>query len=271
MGNGFIERTLESFACTMARVLESEQLAKANGLLQSLDPRVKLVCLPWLIVAAVIAHKLQAVIAVFAAGVLVAVLSRIPVGRLAARVWLPLLVFTGVIAFPALFITPGTEILAIPLLHWPLTAPGVRSFALLVCRVETAATLCILLVLSTPWTHLLKALRVVRVPVVVVVILGMTHRYIYLLLETAGTMFLARRSRLTGQLAGRDARALAAGIGGALMSRTLQLSSDVYLAMQSRGFAGEIHLLSRFAMQPRDYLAMLALMSAGIIAFWFGR
>ena len=43
--------------------------------------------------------------------------------------------------------------------------------------------------------HVLKALRVLRVPVVVVVVLGMTYRYILLLLEIAHEMFEARRSR----------------------------------------------------------------------------
>jgi hypothetical protein len=39
-------------------------------------------------------------------------------------------------------------------------------------RAETAATFSVLLVLCTPWSFVLKALRVLRLPIVLVVILG---------------------------------------------------------------------------------------------------
>ena len=76
---------------------------------------------------------------------------------------------------------------------------------LLVARVETAATLSVLLILCTPWSHVLKALRVLRVPVVFVVILGMTYRYILLLLQSAHDMFESRRSRMVGNWRERNA------------------------------------------------------------------
>ena len=74
-------------------------------------------------------------------------------------------------------------------------------------RAETAATLSVLIVLCTPWNNVLKALRVLRLPTVLVVILGMTYRYIFLLLRTAHDMFESRRSRMVGQLDGRRAAA----------------------------------------------------------------
>jgi energy-coupling factor transporter ATP-binding protein EcfA2 len=46
----------------------------------------------------------------------------------------------------------------------------------------------------------LKALRVLRVPVVFVVILAMTYRYVFVLLWTVHDMFEARQSRLVGRL-----------------------------------------------------------------------
>ncbi len=125
--------------------------------------------------------------------------------------------------------------------------------------------------LSTPWSHLLKALRVFRVPVVLVVMLGMTYRYIFLMLSTAREMFESRRSRLVGALDGRQRRRLAAASAGVLLSKSLQLSNDVYLAMQSRGFRGEVYLLHPFRMRARDWngLAAFALLAAA--ALWAGR
>ena len=79
-----------------------------------------------------------------------------------------------------------------------------------------------------------------RVPVVIVVILGMAYRYIFLLLESARDMLESRRSRMVGGLTGPDRRRLAAASVGVLMSKTMQLSGDVYSAMLARGFRGEV-------------------------------
>src|ERR1700680_1010077 len=155
---------------------------------------------------------------------------------LAKRVWLAALTFTGLISLPALFLTPGRAIYILPLLGWTITAPGFRAATYLIMRAETAATFSVLLILCTPWNNVLKALRVIRVPTVLVVILGMTYRYIFLLLRTAHDMFESRKSRMVGQLGGRELRRMATASAGVLMSKTLQFSEDVYLAMRSRGF-----------------------------------
>lgn len=269
--SNFIERTLSSFAGKMESALDAEELAKTNGLLQRLDPRVKVVGLLSLIIAAALAHHITIILAVFATALMLALLSRIPVQTLVTRVWFGALLFTGTIALPAIFITPGRILSRVPLLNWPVTEQGIRSAVFLITRVETAATLSVLLILTTRWTHVLKALRVLRVPVVFVVILGMTYRYIFLMLSTAHSMFESRRSRTIGVMAGAERRRVAAASVGVLMGKTFQLSNDVYLAMQSRGFRGEVYTLDEFQMQPRDWLALALFIIVAVFAFWFGR
>jgi cobalt/nickel transport system permease protein len=140
-----------------------------------------------------------------------------------------------------------------------------------VLRVETTATLAAVLVFTTPWTHVLKALRVFHVPVVFVVVLGMTYRYILLLLETSHEMFESRRSRSAGPLSGADRRRLATASAGVLLGKTLYLSGEVYLAMRSRGFAGEVHVLDDFRMRPRDWGALAAFAGAAALTVWMSR
>jgi cobalt ECF transporter T component CbiQ len=267
----FLERTLASFLNAMDHALRAEALAKARGLLQTLDPRVKVVGILALIIAAATAHKLWVIAAVFLVALSLALSSRVSPLLLAKRVWIPVLLFTGIIALPAPFAIPGRVVWRLPGLGWPLTAQGLLSAQYLVARVETAATLSVLLILSTPWTHVLKALRVLRVPVVLVVILGMAYRYIFLLLESARDMLESRRSRMVGELKGSDRRRLAAASVGVLMSKTLQLSGDVYSAMLARGFRGEVAMLDDFHTAASDWimLAVLAALAAG--AIYFGR
>ena len=128
-----------------------------------------------------------------------------------------------------------------------------------------------LLILSTPWTHVLKALRVLRVPVVVVVILGMAYRYIFLLLESARDMLESRRSRMVGELKGPDRRRLAAASVGVLMSKTMQLSGDVYSAMLARGFRGEVYMLDDFRTAALDWIMLMVFAALAAGALYYGR
>ena len=267
----FLERTLAGFLGAMEHVLDAEELAKTNGLLQRIDPRVKVVSIFALVISAAMARKLWVIGAVFVIALVLALASRVSLWLLAKRLWIPVLIFTGVIALPAPFVVPGRVVCRLPVLGWPLTAQGLLGASYLVSRVETASTLSVLLILSTSWTRVLKALRVLRVPVLVVVILGMAYRYIILLLESAHDMLLSRRSRMVGDLPGAERRRLAAASVGVLMSKTLQLSSDVYGAMLARGFRGEVYLLDDFRTAPFDWviLAVLALLAGG--AFYYGR
>jgi cobalt/nickel transport system permease protein len=267
----FIRETIAGLNRRLDRALFAEELAGADGLLQKLDPRVKIVSLLVLLIVVTAARNLPTIVIVFTIAFLLALLSRIPVRTLALRVWLGAFVFSGLIALPAIFVTRGRSLFLLPLLGWPISAPGLSSALYLIARVETTVTLSMLLVLTTRWTKVLKALRVLRVPVVLVVILGMTHRYIFLLLQSARDMFESRESRTVGTLDGRQRRQLAAATSGVLLSKTLLLSTDVYAAMQSRGFRGEVYTLDDFKMRTRDWLALVIFLTAAIILFWFGR
>jgi cobalt ECF transporter T component CbiQ len=267
----FVERTVSNLVNTMERALYAEELARTGGLLQRLDARVKVIGILALIIVSAMARRLWVIGAIFAVALALAVLSRVSFAILAKRVWASVLMFTGVVALPAPLIVPGREVWQLPLLHWPVTAQGLASMCYLVARVETAATLSVLLILCTPWSSMLKALRVLGVPVVFVVILGMTYRYIFLLLQSARDMFESRRSRIMGKLPGRESRRLAAASAGVLMSRTIQLSGEVYSAMASRGFRGEVYVLDEFQTSTTDWimLAVFVILAAG--GLYFGR
>ena len=267
----FIESTLQGFTRTLSKDLLSEQVASERGLLQQFDPRVRLVGMLALVVAVVLCRRLEVVVALFVLAVAIAMASKVSLLTLAKRVWIVVLAFTGFIALPALFTTPGEPIVSLPVTHLSITEQGIRTALLLVVRVETAATLTTVLVLSTPWAHTLKALRFLRLPAELATMLAMTHRYVFLLLETANQMFESRQSRTVGVLAGGESRRVASRTAGALLSKSMELSQEVYLAMLSRGFRGEVHLLNDFKMRMRDYAVLAAFLGAGCLAAWIGR
>lgn len=255
----------------MEHAFYAEQMARADGLLQRLDPRVKLVGILALVVPAAASRSFMVIAALFVIAVALAALSHVPFGVLLKRVWIAVLLFTGVIALPAPFVTPGRVVYHLPGLGWNVTAQGVASAGYLVLRVETAATLCVLLVLTTPWNHVLKALRVFHVPAVMVTILGMTYRYLFLVLESAHDMFESRRSRMIGELTGRERRRVAAASAGVLLSKTFDLSNEVFLAMQSRGYRGDVSILDEFQVRRLDWAMLAAFALVSIAAFWLGQ
>lgn len=267
----FLERSLAGFLSAVEDALDAEELAKANGLLQRLDPRIKVVGILGLVIAVSMAHKLWVIGAEFAIALLLAFASRVSPLILAKRVWIPVLLFTGVIALPAPFLIPGRVVAAIPVLGWQVSAQGLLSAGYLITRVETAATLSVLLVLCTPWNRVMKALRVLHAPVVLVVILGMAYRYIFLLIDSARDMLESRRSRMVGRLNGSESRRIAAANVGVLISKTLQLSTEVYSAMLARGFRGDVYVLDDFYTSALDWLMLGVFGAAATAALYFGR
>ena len=125
MKTGFLESTTVGFARAFAHAMQSEETARRRGLLQSLDPRVRLVGLLALVIAVVVSRRIEVVAAMFGVAILLALLSRVSLVTLLTRVWLIVLGFTGVIAIPALFTTPGRAVLASG--NLAITEQGLRN------------------------------------------------------------------------------------------------------------------------------------------------
>jgi cobalt ECF transporter T component CbiQ len=263
----FVERTIRSLSEGMNFAALADDSARSNGMLQRVDPRIKVVGMLAMIVSVAVTHSLLTIASVFLIALSLAAASRISPLDLARWVWFPVLLFTGCIALPAIFITHGEPVHA----GWPVTTQGVRTASFLLLRAETAVSLSTLLVLTTRWAHILKALRVLRLPIVFVVILGMTYRYLFLILETALDMFESRESRTVGVLDGPDRRRLAAATVGVLLSKSYHLSADVHLAMQSRGFRGEVYMLDDFAIRHIDWCWLFLFISVAATVIWVGR
>jgi cobalt/nickel transport system permease protein len=251
----FVEQTLHGMLRAIQDAFFAEDMAREPGLLQRLDPRVKLAGIGALILSAVAIRRLGLLAALLALTVVLALLSRIPIGLLATRVWLPVLAFTGAIALPALLLAP----------HGP------KSAAFLVLRAETAASLAFLLLLSTLWNRILYALHFFRMPALVVGVLAMTYRYIFLFLETARTMLEARQTRLVGPLAPAQQRRLAVSSVGVLLNKTFQLGGEVHAAMLARGFRGDLRLLDDPRLTSAAWLQLFGLVAIASLAVWLGR
>lgn len=268
--SSFVERTLVDINHTLEQSLFAEQTTRQPGLLQELDPRLKILSALLVLLAVGLSRNLLVIIVLYFLVLALALFSKVPLAFFVKRVWLFIPFFTGLVALPALFITPGTILVHLPL-GLVITRTGLLTALFLLLRVGTSVSVAVLLVLTTPWNSVLKALGVLRVPAVIILILGMTYRYIHLLLHLTNDMFLSRKSRLLRRMKGPDERRLIAATSGTLLNKSLQVSSEVYLAMQSRGFRNYPRTMDTFKMRAIDWLSGTVVFITVAVATWLGK
>jgi len=164
--------------------------------LTGMDPRVKLVAIFGFV--AVVSSLASLPILLAATGMItgLALFSGLGPGYLLRRIAL-VLPFTGVVLLVLPFVVPGQPLvtLHLGLLSLTATAEGADRAAILSLRVLTAVVAVNTLTATTAFTDLMKALRGLKIPEILVQVLEFTIRYIFVLAEEVRRMRLARKSR----------------------------------------------------------------------------
>ena len=269
----FVEKTLGGSAGLLRRVMFSEDTATGGGLLQRIDPRVKLLSLLVLLVAMSLVRNIEILMVGYAATLFLASASRLPLGFFVKRVWLFVPIFTAIMVLPATLsiVIPGD--IAVQLWTWHgqpagLTVQGLTNAALIVARVACSISLVLLLTLTTTWVRLLAALGSLGVPRIFVLIIGMAYRYIFLLLGSVTDMYEARKARSVGaQAHDRHARAFLFASAGALFGKAHNLSEEVHQAMVARGYRGDVHTIAVSRLTMRDAAAAVVVVAAAITIY----
>ena len=264
----FAARAAASLSGAVIEVLENEEIAARPGLLQRLDPRVKLGSLFAFAVVASLVRSPYVLAALVALTLMLAALSRVPLGSFARKVLLSAGLFVGVIALPAAtsFVTPGAVVAALGPISF--TAPGVMAALTLVLRVVASAGFALLVIWTTRWTETLAALTALRMPDVVVATLAMTQKQIISLLRTVEHLYLARESRMLSYGSAQANREWVVGRMAFVAGKSIKSADDVYDAMLARGFAGAMRSVNRLSHGPHDVAWLVA--SAAICAVTLG-
>jgi cobalt/nickel transport system permease protein len=151
-------------------------------------------------------------------------------------------------AITVLFSLPGEPVSSFRFLMWHLTITdaGLVRFVSIVVRSWLSVQMAILLVAVTEFPKIVHALRHLRIPTVITVIISFLYRYLFVLADEVIRLLRARQAR-SGTVAGRRGggsvawRARIAGnMAGQLFLRSYERSDRVYNAMLSRGYKGEL-------------------------------
>lgn len=149
--------------------------------------------------------------------VALAALSRIPLAFLIKRLAL-------LEAFVA-----GVAVLAV------FQPDGPRIAALLVARCTLCMAAMILLSNTTPFAELLRVLRRLRIPALMITTLALMYRYLFVLADESQRMRRARQSRTFAPSRRRQWRTMATVVGQ-LFIRASERAERIYSAMCARGW-----------------------------------
>ncbi len=280
---GFLERTLREITSFFRDGLVSEEYVNKDGVLQKIDPRVKIVSLMLLIIEISLLRHIFLIACLYLFILLLVNLSKIPFRTFIPRVWLFIPLFSGIIAIPSLFniFVSGEPLLTLMKFEdkvfigpfeipeaISITKQGLSTATLFVMRVATSVSLVVLLLLTTRWQHLLKSLRTLHVPQMFTFIISMTYRYIHLLLRLIEEIHLAKKSRIIKKTTIGEGQRWVTSQMGVILKRSLKMSEDVYSAMVSRGFANDVKILDTFMIRRIDYL--WSIFSIILISFMIG-
>ncbi|MFX1582787.1 MAG: cobalt ECF transporter T component CbiQ [Promethearchaeota archaeon] len=250
--------------------LAIEKYASRNGLLQRIDPRVKLIGLTCVIIVTVLMQTcLQfAILLLFLT--LLAVASRIPLRTFFGRQAMVIL-FSAIIIIPLPFITPGTPIVVIPFGPWLIgvTVEGLLRAAVFGMRIWVCVAALSLLTLSTRFPVLLHGMQRLRLPSLFVSLTALTYRYIFLFTDEAYRMGLAREARMVKKervFRLRTWRTISSMIG-TLFIRAYERGERVYHTMKARGFTGQFHLLAHLKIGLKDYGFAIGLLGITALVF----
>jgi cobalt/nickel transport system permease protein len=253
-GHNFLGKSIRHMKQTISEGLATEYFAGLNGLLQRLDPRLKLISAISLTIVAGITKSIGVLLGLWIFTLILMFRSHLPVFALQKRIWGLIPIFSLLVSIPGMLniISDGKPWLLIYTftqpttwlgMHLPdsifITEQGTKAAIFLFLRVGISISLGVLLTITTPIAKLLKSLRIIGVPALFVMIIEMSYRYLSMLLNISIEMFEARYVRTVGRLSLRDQRAQVGSSIAALFIRSMAVSEEVYQAMTARGYTGE--------------------------------
>jgi energy-coupling factor transporter transmembrane protein EcfT len=259
------------------------ELSRKDGIFQRLDARVKLAFLLLFVVIVSLKKTLPAELAIALFFLVLVVGSRLPLLHFYRRVLLLGCIFGLLLGLPSALnvVVPGRVVMPLVTLREPhrflvyhipqtigVTREGIVLVAMLTLRVVNSVAASFLVLYTTPFSEIIRALKVFRVPDVLLMIITLFHKYTFVFADTTEEMYLAKKSRLPAAITNREARVWVAGRMALLFRRTQLKCEEVFRAMLARGFTGDVTVCGQRGLSGLDWGAGACLLALGLLFLW---
>jgi cobalt/nickel transport system permease protein len=230
----------------------------AGDFSRNATPALKLISIVLFLIGALMAKSIITLGILYLFCLVFAAVSSISLFFFLGRTVLFVPLFSLCIALPAItnMVTPGDPVFTVTLFSHAIsiTRQGIDSAVIFCARVLVSVSFTILLMLTTRRHVLLKVLRIVHVPRIFVMTIGMSYRYIFVLLDIIQHAYVGIKSRVGFVSSSKSGRSIVAMNMAGLWLRSYRMHSQVYDAMVSRGYCGEPVVLNEFRIQAGDFL-----------------
>ncbi|MBM3142384.1 MAG: cobalt ECF transporter T component CbiQ [Chloroflexi bacterium] len=231
-----------------------DEYSDLDSFIHRLDPRTKLIASLAFIIAVVLtpASNWRVFVFYFCIIAVLLILSKLPPLYVLRRS-LVIFPFVFLIAVFIPFFKEGEIAGSYNIWLWQISVTYSGLFIL--ANVMVKSWLCILgLILLSSTTRLadlLKGLRQLGVPKVMILILSFMYRYIFVLADEVMRMQRARDSRNFGGSRLHQIRTVG-NMAGTLFIRSYERGERIYAAMLARGFDGQIRTLHKLSFRQTD-------------------
>jgi cobalt/nickel transport system permease protein len=279
----FIEKGLHHLAEVIKTGYIQWETASSNNFFQKIDARVKVLFLLFYVIIVSVKKDIPSEVLIGVFVFVLTLLSGLDILNLYKRVLFFAFIFGFLIALPSALniITKGEIIL--PMLHlskpyrfWiyqipeeiGLTREGVYGVLLLTSRVMNSLALSFFVLYTTPFTEIIKALKVLKVPDSFLMVVTLSYKYVFIFAKTIEDIHLAKKSRLAGKMRNEEARRWIAGRLAFMFKKSRWRCEEIFKAMLSRGYSNDIKIYGVKNLEARDWATGAVLLLVGVLFLW---
>lgn len=239
-----------------------EELSNGDSLIQSLDPRVKIVLVFLFSVVVAISNRLPVLMWALALGLLIVLSARVPAKELLRR----LIPVNMLIVFLWLFLPftfAGKPFFYIGSL--PVSREGVLYAVSISIKSNAMMLMLIALVATTPIFTLGHAMHELGIPKKIVHLFFFTFRYIHVIHREYVRLLNSMKIRGFKPENSLHTYRSFAYMVGMLLVRSFDRAQRVHNAMMCRGYKGKLYSLSKFSLKGRDVISIVLMLAVIIV------
>jgi cobalt/nickel transport system permease protein len=279
----FIDKTLRHVLSFIEDSMFSEGISKKRGLLQGIEPRLKIVSLLCFVVVLSLQKSIDGIVIFLLLSFALVVSSRISLPFFLKKL-LPAAIITACVSLPVVLnlVVEGKSLIVLfrferPINIGPLIIPdaieiteqGLKSALTLLFRVLASVSFVFLMIMTTrPNTFMKSVASMIPGPLSSVASMG--YRYIYLLVRKTEQFIMGLRSRQIVPATSARGQRWAASRIGLLFSISMDIGNELAMSMESRGYRGDRFRIQelKFKMDHWDTLWLIfALVFCGVMTW----
>jgi energy-coupling factor transporter transmembrane protein EcfT len=279
----YIDNGLDYVSDIIKTGYTNAELANKKGILQRIDPRIKLLFLMFYIIIISIKRDILSELIIAGFVLFLAVISSLDIFSFYKKVFFMSFIFGFVIALPSSLNLFNSGRVILPIVefsktrdlwfyHIPkiigFTHEGVLGVIMLTLRVMNSLALSFLIVSATRFEEFIKALKLFKVPDTMLVIITLMYKYVFIFAKTVQDMYLAKKSRFIGKIYDKQTMQWMASRIVFLFKKTQKKYENIFNAMISRGFADDIKLYGLKEIDKTSMIVGIGFLMIGALLLW---